>query len=147
MKKNESIMLNIEIPKEYYNNIINILNDYTDYISSYQSLTEKYSKEILNIYSKFKEKYNKYKVNLKQVNNYDFSNILHMINSLPKIHFSFAQNLEYSSKELGKFLSELEDNLKEKKIVVSKILLNLSEEKKDLVKYINNNPINSNYNK
>ena len=138
MKENDSELFDINIAKFYFNNLIQISEDYLKYIISYKSLTLEYVKGLENIHKIFSEKIKLNKNNIDKNKNIDFSFIFVLINSISNINYSFLENQIFCIKGMENSINSLKKFIEEKKILVSKFLDNLNDSKHDLLIKINN---------
>ena len=138
MKENDSELFDINIAKFYFNNLIQISEDYLKYIISYKSLTLEYVKGLENIHKIFSEKVKLNKNNIDKNKNIDFSFIFVLINSISNINYSFLENQIFCIKGMENSINSLKKFIEEKKILVSKFLDNLNDSKHDLLIKINN---------
>ena len=138
MKENDSDLFDINIAKFYFNNLIQISEDYLKYIISYKSLTLEYVKGLENIHKKLGEKIKLNKNNIDKNKNIDFSFIFVLINSISNINYSFLENQIFCIKGMENSINSLKKFIEEKKILVSKLLDNLNDSKHDLLIKINN---------
>ena len=138
MKENDSELFDINIAKFYFNNLIQISEDYLKYIISYKSLTLEYVKGLENIHKIFSEKIKLNKNNIDKNKNIDFSFIFVLINSISNINYSFLENQMFCIKGMENSINSLKKFIEEKKILVSKFLDNLNDSKHDLLIKINN---------
>ena len=138
MKENDSELFDINIAKFYFNNLIQISEDYLKYIISYKSLTLEYVKGLENIHKIFNEKIKLNKNNIDKNKNIDFSFIFVLINSISNINYSFLENQIFCIKGMENSINSLKKFIEEKKILVSKFLDNLNDSKHDLLIKINN---------
>lgn len=138
MKENDSELLDINNAKFYFNNLIQISEDYLKYIISYKSLTLDYVKSLENIHKTFGEKIKLNKNNFEKNKNIDFSFIFVLVNSIYNINYSFLENQIFCIKGMENSISSLKKFIDEKKVLVSKFLDNLNDSKHDLLIKINN---------
>ena len=138
MKENDSELFDINIAKFYFNNLIQISEEYLKYIISYKSLTLEYVKGLENIHKIFSEKVKLNKNNIDKNKNIDFSFIFVLINSISNINYSFLENQIFCIKGMENSINSLKKFIEEKKILVSKFLDNLNDSKHDLLIKINN---------
>ena len=138
MKEKDSELFDINIAKFYFNNIIQICEDYLKYIISYKSLTLEYVKGLENIHKIFDEKLKLNKNNIDKCKNIDFSFIFVLINSISNINYSFLENQIFCIKGMENSINSLKKFIEEKKVLVSKFLDNLNDSKHDLLIKINN---------
>ena len=138
MKENDSDLFDINIAKFYFNNLIQISEDYLKYIISYKSLTLEYVKGLENIHKLLGKKIKLNKNNIDKYKNIDFSFIFVLINSISNINYSFLENQIFCIKGMENSINSLKKFIEEKKILVSKFLDNLNDSKHDLLIKINN---------
>ena len=137
MIKKESELYDIDIQKDYLNSIVEITENYLDFINTYKSLTKDYSKNLKKAQKKLEEKMKITKIILENNKNIDFSYIFKIINSFPNINKSFLENLHFFLKDMEKSISSLQKYIEEKKYLFSKFLDNLNDSKIDLQLKIN----------
>ena len=137
MIKKESELYDIDIQKDYFNSIVEITENYLDFINTYKSLTKDYSKNLKKAQKKLEEKMKITKIILENNKNIDFSYIFKIINSFPNINKSFLENLHFFLKDMEKSISSLQKYIEEKKYLFSKFLDNLNDSKIDLQLKIN----------
>ena len=137
MIKKESELYDIDIQKDYFNSIVEIAEDYLNFINTYKSLTKDYSKNVKKAQKKLEEKMKITKLILENNKNIDFSYIFKIINSFPNINKSYLENLHFFLKDMEKSISSLQKFIEEKKYLFSKFLDNLNDSKIDLQLKIN----------
>ena len=138
-EKNDSELYDINIQKEYFNNLVKIIEDYLKYITSYNSLTKDYYKNLKIIQKNYDEKIKTTKIEMHNNNkNINFSHLFLIINSMPSINTLYLNNLKILIKGINNSITELQKYIEEKKLLIAKFLNNLNDSKKDLLIKINN---------
>ena len=138
-EKNESELYDINIQKDYFNNLVRIIEDYLKYIISYNSLTKDYYKNLQIIQKNYDEKIKTTKNELHNNNkNINFSHLFLIISSMPSINNSYLDNLKFFIKGMNNSITALQKYIEEKKLLIAKFLNNLDDSKKDLLIKINN---------
>ena len=139
MDKNKDIpkLYDLDLEKEYFNNILQISEEYLTFINSYHKLTKEYIKGLNNSQKTFEQKIKDTKNLLKYNKNVNLSFFFALIDSLPTINKSFIDNLKLLIKGREKTKVELNNFIKEKQILLNKFLNNLNDSKNDLKLKIN----------
>ena len=139
MKKNgeESELYDLDRQKYFFDSIIQITEDYLNFINSYKSLTKDYTKNLKKSQKSFEEKMKITKKQLENNKNIDLSYIFTMMNSIPSINKSYLENLHFLIKGLDNSIISLEKYIQEKKYMIIKFIDTLNDSKKDLLIKIN----------
>ena len=132
MEKNECELYDINIQKDYFNSIVEIAEDYLNFINTYKTLTKDYAKNLKKAQKKLEEKMKIKKIVLENNKNIDFSYIFIIINSFPSINKSYLENLHFFLKDMEKSITSLQNYIEEKKYLLTKFLDNLNDSKIDL---------------
>ena len=139
MKKNEkeSELYDLNRQKDFFDSIIQITEDYLNFINTYKSLTKDYIKNLKKSQKSFEEKMKITKIQLENNKNIELSYIFTMMNSIPSINKSYLENLHFLIKGLDNSITSLEKYIQEKKYMIIKFMDTLNDSKKDLLIKIN----------
>ena len=133
MDKNNDIpkLYDLDLEKEYFNNILQISEEYLIFINSYYNLTKDYTKNLKKSQKEFELKIKETKNQLKNKNN-NLSYFFILIDSIPIINKSYIDNLKLLIKGIENSKVDLENFVKEKKFLIDKCLNNLNDSQNDL---------------
>ena len=137
MNNKESELYNVEMQKDFFNNILNIIEEYLNYIISYSSLTKEYMKNINSIQKQYEEKIKITRNELKNEKKYHLSHFFLILNAMPKINSLYLENTKFFIKNMDISINSLQKYIEEKKILMNKMLDNLNNDEKDLLIKIN----------
>ena len=134
MDKNNDIpeLYDLDLEIEYFNNILQISEEYLIFINSYHKLTKEYIKGLKNSQKTFEQNIKDTKNQLKNNKNINLSFFFALIDSIPTINKAFIDNLKLLLKGIEKTKVELDNFMKEKQFLLNKCLNNLNESKNDL---------------